>query len=356
MGKVSIGKFFKHPGLSVRKLKVGIIGAGTWGANHAKVFNALPQTELVAVCDISPDRLSAFSKMTHCPVAYTDFNELISDNDVEAVSVATPDFTHAPIILAALKANKHVLAEKPLAMTLKETEEIALAAKSSSAKLMVDFHNRVNPAIVQVREAVSTGEIGIPVHGYARLSNATTIPLEMLSWSAKSSALWFLGSHVVDALRFILDDEIVKVYSVSRRGVLSSLGVDTQDVHLSMLEFSKGTIIHMENSWILSAKNPILFDFKIELVGEKGQVKADPSHNGAVQKLTSEGTNFMDILGEIPTGQGRVGGFVLESIARFVDAVLGDAPLLAGIDDGLAATRVLAAIEQSCEKGIPINL
>jgi predicted dehydrogenase len=340
----------------MRTLKVGIVGAGLWGANHARVFNVLSQTEVVAVCDSSSERAEAMRLETGAASAYTGYEDLIADSAVEAISIATPDFTHTRIILAALGAGKHVLSEKPLATTLQEAEAIAMAAASSKGKLMVDFHNRVNPAIVQVRDAIASGEIGRPVHGYARLSNTTFVPLRMLSWASKSSALWFLGSHVVDVLRFVLDDEVIRVFSVSRRGVLAGRGVETDDVHLSMIEFSKGTAVIMENSWILSPDNPMNFDFKLEFVGDKGQIQADTSHNGAVRRLTGHGLKYSDLLGIVPTGEARIGGFVLEAIARFVDAVLDDAPLLAGVEDGLAATRVLAAIERSVTSGLPVDL
>ena len=287
----------------MRTLKVGVVGAGLWGSNHARVFNALPQTELVAVCDLSADRAETMRAETGAASAYTDFAELIADPAVEAVTIATPDFTHTPIILAALAANKHVLSEKPLATTIEEATAIAEAAAKSSGKLMVDFHNRVNPAIVQLRDAVAAGEIGLPVHGYARLSNTTFVPLEMLSWAAKSSALWFLGSHVLDALRFVLNDEVTRVYAVSRSGVLSARGVDTADVHLSTIEFSKGTVIVMENSWILSTDNPSLVDFKLEFVGDQGgQIQTDVTHNGAVRRMTGKGLRYSDLLGITPTG------------------------------------------------------
>jgi predicted dehydrogenase len=342
--------------LLVRVLKVGIVGAGLWGANHARVFGVLPQTEVVAVCDAQPERAKTMGTGLGAAAIYTDYHDLISDPAVEAVSIATPDFTHTPIILAALRAGKHVLSEKPLATTLQEAEAIAAAAVASSGKLMVDFHNRANPAIVQVRDSLASGEIGRPIHGYARLSNTTFVPLQMLSWAARSSALWFLGSHVVDVLRFVLADEVTRVYSVSRRGVLAARGVETQDVHLSTLEFSQGTAVIMENSWILSPDNPMVFDFKLEFVGDQGQIQVDPSHNGAVRRLTGNGLKYSDLLGIAPTGETRVGGFVLEAIARFVDAVLDDAPLLAGVEDGLATTRVLAAIERSVASGQPVNL
>ena len=340
----------------MRTLKVGIVGAGLWGANHSRVFTTLPQTEVVAVCDISRESAEAMRFEAGAASTYTDYEDLIADSAVEAVSIATPDFTHTPIILAALRAGKHVLTEKPLATTLEEAEAIAAAAARSRGKLMVDFHNRVNPAIVQVREAVASGEIGRPIHGYARLSNTVHVPLKMLSWASKSSALWFLGSHVVDALRFVLADEVTRVFSVSRRGVLSGHGIEAPDVHLSTIEFSKGALIVMENSWVLAADNPMIFDFKLEFVGDKGQIQADPSHNGAVRRLTGQGLKYSDLLGIAPTGRTRVGGFVLESIARFVDAVLDGAPLLADVEDGLATTRVLAAIERSVASGHPVDL
>lgn len=338
------------------KLGIGIVGAGLWGANHARVFNILPQTDLVAVCDISKERVEAMRAGTGARAAYTDYQALIADPAVDAVTIATPDFTHTPIILAALKAGKHVLSEKPLATTLEEASAIAEAAAASPGKLMVDFHNRVNPAIVQAREAVASGELGRPVHGSSRLSNTTFVPLEMLSWAAKSSALWFLGSHVLDMLRFVLADEVTRVYAVSREGVLASRGVPTKDVHLSTLEFAKGTVVTMENSWLLSPDNPAVFDFKLELVGEAGQIQIDTSHNGAVRRLTGGGLKYADLLGITPTGDTRIGGFVLESVARFVDSVLNGAPLLADVNDGLAATRVLDAIERSAASRQPVDL
>ena len=340
----------------MKKFNVGIVGAGLWGANHARVFSVLPHTQVVAVCDLSAERAEAMRAKTGAEAAYSRFEDLIKHDGLDVVSVATPDFAHTPVILAALAADKHVLTEKPLATTLDEANAVVAAADKSKGKLMIDFHNRVNPAIVQLRDAVSSGEVGRPVHGSSRLSNTTFVPLEMLSWASKSSALWFLGSHVVDAWRFVLSDEVTRVYAVSREGTLASRGVATKDVHISVLEFAKGAVVTMENSWLLSPDNPMVFDFKLDLVGDKGQIQLDPSHNGAVRRMTGKGMRYSDLLGVAPTGETRIGGFVLELIARFVDAIAQDAPLLADVRDGLANTRALAAIEQSAASGQPVVL
>src|SRR5262245_8329166 len=103
---------------SKAKTQFGVVGAGLWGSFHCKTLNALPQAELVAVCDLDAKRAQAMQKEAGARKAYTDYRELIADPQVEAVTVATPDFAHADIVKAALKAGKPVLSEKPLATTL----------------------------------------------------------------------------------------------------------------------------------------------------------------------------------------------------------------------------------------------
>lgn len=342
--------------MASRPLNVAVIGSGIWGSQHAHVFSTLPDTNLVAVCDLDEKRASSMAKSHGAVHVFTDHKALLDLADLDAVSIATPDFTHTPLIVDALAAGKHVLSEKPLATTIEEAEAIRKAVASSDCKLMVDFHNRVNPAIATAKDEVTKGTIGKPIHASGRLSNTTFVPLEMLAWAGKSSALWFLGSHLIDALRFILQDDVSRVFSMRADGHLSARGVDTADVHLSMLEFSKGTIVTIENSWVLSPDNPQIFDLAIDLVGEKGQIQLNPSHNGAYSEMTGSGLKYRDLFGVTPVGVGRVGGFVMESIARFVDAVLSDAPLLADVEDGLRVTRVLAAIEASSLTGKPVDI
>jgi len=338
------------------RTKFGVVGAGLWGSFHCKTLNALPNAELAAVCDLDPKRAKAMQKEFGAAEAYTDYRELIADPNVEAVTVATPDFAHGDIVLAALKAGKHVLSEKPLATTLAEAEKIAELAAKSKAKVMVDFHNRVNPALHAVKEAIGAGEIGLPLHAAARLSNTLFVPFELLSWAAKSSALWFLGSHAVDALRFAMDAEVVRVQAMKRHGFLAGQGVDTADVHLALLEFDNGAVASLENSWVLPRDLPLVFDFKVEIVGEKGSLEISTAQNGTFKKYTGAGLRAGDMLGVTPAAGGRIGGFVMEAIARFVDAVTQDAPVLADAEDGLEVTRVLTAIEEAAKTGASVKL
>ncbi|MEM7033972.1 MAG: Gfo/Idh/MocA family oxidoreductase [Chloroflexota bacterium] len=335
---------------------VGVIGTGILGDVHARVFHRLSEVDLVSVCDLDEDRARSISEKYQAQTYDTDYQDLLSNPNIQAVSIATPDFAHAEIAIAAAQAGKHILCEKPLATTVAEAEAIVQAVQVAGVKLMVDFHNRVNPAIVSAKQSIDAGELGKLSYGYARLSNTTFVPQEMLSWGAKTSALWFLGSHTVDAMRFLLQDEVHRVYAVTRSGILKGKGVDTQDFHIAIAEFSQGTVVTFENAWILPRSQPSVFDFKVEILGSEGAVYLDPSHNGAVKKHTSNKLVFGDVTGHTPTSNFRVGGFIQESIAQFVDAIVHDSPVLASSADGLAVTRILSAIVESAQTGQPVDL
>ena len=334
----------------------GVIGAGLFGENHALVYSRLPGVELVAVCDQNEERAREIAERYGARSYYTDYEQLLAAPDIKAVSIATPDFAHAEIALAAAQAGKHILCEKPLATTVEEAQSIVDAAARAGVKLMVDFHNRANPPFVAARDSVRDGAIGTPSYGYARLSNTTFVPLEMLSWADRSSALFFLGSHAVDIMRFILDDTVARVHAVSRSGILKGLGVDAPDFHVAIAEFERGAVVTFENAWILPRSQPMVYDFKVELLGSEGAIYVDSSHHGAFELHTGGRLNYGDVLGMTPTSDLRVGGFVLEAISQFADAVLHDRPVLATGEDGVEATRIVDAIKRSAETGQPVDV
>lgn len=338
------------------KIGFGVIGTGILGNLHATVYQRLVEANLVAVCDVDEARAAQTAAKFGARVHYADYEQLLADPEIQAVSIATPDFAHKEIAVAAAQAGKHILCEKPLATTVEEAQEIVDAAEAAGVKLMVDFHNRVNPPIVAAQQAIAAGELGEVAYGYARLSNTTFVPQEMLSWAAQSSALWFLCCHTVDTMRFLLNDEVTRVYGVHRSGILQKLGVGTQDFHVAIAEFAHGAVVTFENAWILPRSQPIVYDFKVELLGSEGAIYLDPSHHGALEKHTGDRLAYGDITGVTPTGENRIGGFMLESIARFVDAVVYDQPVLATGHDGVAATRVLCAMSESAETGQPVEI
>ena len=182
---------------------------------------------------------------------------------------------------------------------------------------MVDFHNRANPPMVATRDAVARGDLGNVSYVYARLSNTVAVPQDMLKWSGSSSALWFLGSHMVDIVGWILDDTPTRVYVVAREGVLKGLGIDAPDFHVATVEYAKGTVAVFEHAWILPRTHNTVKDLKLEFLGSKGAAYIDGSHNRTMELYTAEKGAFPDML--VPPFGPHLTGFVLDAVVHFVD-------------------------------------
>ena len=340
------------------KVGFGVIGTGiVGGAWHAHVYHHMPQADLVAICDLNEARAREIAERYAVPHVYTDYRDLLARDDIAAVSIATPDFAHREIAVAAAQAGKHILVEQPLATTIEDAQAILRAGDAAGVKLMVDFHNRANPAFMAARQSVLAGELGELQYIYARLSNTTFVPTQMLPWASKSSALWFLASHTLDLACWLLQDKPARVYAVSRSGILRGMGVDTQDFHVAIVEFERGAVVTLENSWILPETEPNVFNLKMELLGSGGSMYLNTSDNRTVEQYTAAGLSLPDTLGfSLDADSARLRGFVLEAIARFVDAVVDDAPVLATGAEAAMVTRTLCAIEESAHSGQPIEL
>ena len=339
----------------MERMGVGVIGLGVFGELHCKTYAADPRVKLVGVCDIDGERATQRAEQYRAEFSCTDFAELLSREDIAAVSVATPDFAHREIVIAAAEAGKHVLVEKPMAMTVDDCQAMIAAAEKADVTLMVDFHNRFNVPFVATREKIRDGSLGEPKMAYVRLSDTTYVPTTMIRWASKTTVAWFLGVHCVDLLRWLFEDEVRRVTAVSRSGVLQAMGVDTPDFFQSILEFERGGVACVENSWILSSTMPCVYDFKFELCCAKGTVNVDTSSSGLVRIFDAHGETFPDFLNVVDY-HGQPGGFGVQSIRHFISVVLGEAEPLSGPNDGLEATRVVAAIHESAEKGAPVDI
>ena len=326
-----------------------LVGAGVFGQRHAQAYSRHPAVDFAGVCDLDGERARTVAAQYGASTVYTNLDELLANPDVVAVSVATPDYAHKDVALACARAGKHILCEKPLATTVADAEAMVGAAREAGVILMVDFHNRVNPPYVAARDAIRRGDIGAPAYVYARLSNTTFVPMEMLKWSSASSALWFLGSHTIDLVCWLLDDQPRKVYAVSRSGVLQGLGVDAPDFHVATVEFRRGAVAVFENAWILPRSQPTTKDMKFEILGSEGALYVDTSHNRALEVYSATKATYPDLLAP-PTGE-HLTGFILDSIAHFVDAVTLGKPVLATGEDGVVNTRIIRAIIDSAERG-----
>jgi predicted dehydrogenase len=342
----------------------GVIGVGTWGETHLMAYTSTPGARLVAMCDRNGDLLQQRQATYKAGFSTADYHELLACDDVAAVSVVTPDFLHREIAVAACEAGKHVLLEKPMATTVQDARAIADAATANGVTVMVDFHNRWNPALYNLKQSIEAGEMGAPQMLSMRLNDTLYVPTGMLAWAGSSSVAWFLASHALDLVRWLFDDEIERVYSVSRSRVLAARGINTPDFFQTICELKGGAVAHVENCWIMSEAMPTVFDFKAEFIGSEGTTFVDCSSHRMVQKYsssalspfsTSPGTAYPDVA-VVLNVQGKPGGFGVESIRHFVDHVVSGAPAVVSPADGVMNTAALVALHLSAQSGQPVEL
>lgn len=335
--------------------RFGVIGTGVWGETHLMAYAGHPGVQLAGICDLNEELLRQRAEQYGVEHITTDYRELLADETIDAVSVVTPDFLHREIVVAAAEAGKHVLLEKPMATTVEDCRAMIAAAEAAGVMLMVDFHNRWNPAMWGIKEKIVSGELGDPQMLTVRLNDTIYVPTEMLSWAGRSTVVWFLGSHAVDLVRWLFDDEVVRVYSVSRSRVLTARGVDTPDFFLTTVELAGGGVAQVENCWIMSTSMPTVFDFKLEMIGSEGTCFADCSSHRMLQAFTPAGASYPD-MAVVTQVQGQLGGFGINSIRHFADCVLEGREPAVSPRDGLENTRVLVAIHESAQSGRPVEL
>jgi len=335
------------------KLKVGVIGAGWQGQNHAQAYSELEEAELIAIADINKGKTQKVADCFEVKEVYTDYTQMLTESEVEAVSITTPDFLHKEPAIYALEKGKHVLCEKPLATSLPDVDEMVFAAEKSNRVAMACFENRWNLPFVKTKEAIDRGEIGKPITAYARL-NVVKKYTQALSWADKTSVVFQLMVHSFDLIRWFTKSEVKKVSAEAHTGVLQKIGIEGFDAVHALISFNNGTILDLESCWILPNNSPTLVDFKVELIGSKGAINIDTSHQ-CISKITEKGLENPEIL-RLSEVDGTSYGFVKGMIRHFVYCIRKKRIPLTTFRDGRAAVEVASAIHKSIREGKPVYL
>jgi predicted dehydrogenase len=337
------------------KLKIGIIGAGVWGKTHAFLYREHPGVEVAAICDMNKAKADAFGEEFAIAKVFYDYKEMIASCKLDAVAIVTPDFAHADAACDCANAGIHMLIEKPLATKGEDVERIVAAVRKNKVRVMVDLHNRWSPPFTAVKESLRAGELGKPISAYFRLNDQMWVATDMLPWAAKSSILWFLGSHSLDTLRWLFDDEVDTVYAASTKGVLSARGVDTEDVFQTVMRMRHGGIATMENGWITPDTSPCVNDIKFNMTGDRGMINLDLSNSQLIEKFTETKSTRPDVLVNHFV-HGKAKGFAYESIRHFIDRLISGEDFLVSLEDAANTSLAILAIMESARTGMPVKV
>ncbi|MHC4714757.1 MAG: Gfo/Idh/MocA family protein, partial [Planctomycetota bacterium] len=333
-------------------INTAVVGAGILGEVHAKAYSEYHRSRLLWVCDIDVKRARKLARKHRCKWT-TDAADIAGDGDVHAVSVATPDFAHADIVMIMLKAGKDVLCEKPLATEAAEARRMVKEARKRGLRLMVDFQNRWNPLFVEAKKQIDSGVFGDFVSGFARLSNTYWVPTKMISWAGKSGPESFLMPHLVDTVRWLSGCEPVEVYASGQKKILKSMGIDAFDAVQAMVRFDTGAFCTFESAWIMPESWPSVIDFKVSLQGSKGKIEV----NGDNQGISVSGREHrMPTILPAESAFGKTIGFFHVPMLHFIDCIVeGREPAATG-EDGLVATEVIEAVHKSIAGGRVVRI
>jgi predicted dehydrogenase len=336
--------------MAERIIKIGIVGAGIWGRNHALALTTHPRSNVAIICDRDEARARTLAEKYGC--AWTTSLAAVAASDVEAVTIATPDHLHKEPTLVMLRAGKHVLVEKPLATSVADALAMVEAAEQAGVLFMVDFHARWHPLFMGAKSYVERGELGPPVMAYARLSDTIYVPTEMLAWASQSGPEWFLFPHTMDVVRWLFGLDPVEVYAKGHRGVLEGKGINCWDAIQALVEFEGKAFCTFETSWIIPNSYTNVVDNRLFLYGEKGglELKNEPTLWAFTDRFH---TPFSS---DSITRYGKAWGFQYESIRYFVDCIVDSIVPEASGRDGLMVTAMIVATLTSLTERRPVRV
>jgi predicted dehydrogenase len=333
-----------------KPLRIGVIGAGWPGERHAEGYAASGDALVVAVSDLEENRRAEFAARYNVPSAYADYHELLADPSIDAVSVALPNFLHHPVTIAALNAGKHVLCEKPPAVTLAEAQEMAEVAKKKGLLLAYALQRRFNPSSEKLRQLIANGDLGEIYHARAVWTRTWGVPQGVGGWftdptRAGGGALIDIGVHVLDLGWFLMGNP--KPVTVSGQ-VYNKYPEQTRtdDSAFALVRFEDGRSLHVEASWVLAQE---VDHMAVHLYGVAGGARVD-DNSLDLFTVGKEGRirNSLSVHGGLPT-------FTAQS-TNFVRAIRGTEPLRTPGEQGVQLMSILEGIYTSSKRGREVVL
>jgi predicted dehydrogenase len=225
--------------MSGAPLRVGVVGLGYWGPNLARNFHGLADVELAWCCDASEAARARIAPMVPGTRMTDHMDDLLQDDGLDAIVLATPVPTHADLAVRVLEAGKHCFVEKPLAQSVADAERAVSAAERANRILMVGHLLEYHPGIAKLKALAEEGELGDIRYIYGNRLNLGQL-------RADENALWSLGAHDVSVLLHLVDEE---PHEVSARGE-SYVREGVEDVVFCFLRFPSGIAAHLHLSWL----------------------------------------------------------------------------------------------------------
>ena len=362
-------------------VRIGVIGTGLIADLAHLPAYAASDAKLVAVCDVVAARSQAAAQKYGAESFYQDYRELLDRNDIDAVSVCVPNHLHHSITIDALRAGKHVLVEKPMAMNLAQAKEMANVADEEGKILMVGFNNRFRSDVVRVRRLFDEGKLGDVYFAKVGYLRRRGYPSGWFTVKDESGGgpIVDIAIHVMDMTRYMVGSPLpVSVTaSVSKRfgacpvysGVWQSSDVrdglrdgnqfDVEDFGTAWIRFDNGMVMAVETAWSANVERDRVYS---DLMGTKAGASIDSYRSVHKKSQWSDDRDAVRLFTEMSGFEAdaalpcRPVDTHLEEIRHFLNVVEGKAEPITTPHDGLVMQALLDAIYESSKKGKEVSI
>ena len=253
--------------LGAEVVRVGLIGLGWPGQQHARAIREIPGTQVVAVSDLSEERRRRFVQDFGTCKLYAGYQDLLSDPDIHAVIISLPNFLHYPATVCALEAGKHVMCEKPPTLDVAEMESVRALARAAGLVYAFSRQSRFSGGMLAARRLVNEGRLGKIYFARAERVRSRGIPVGLGGWftekdKAGGGAVIDIGVHAIDAAWYLMG--CPKPITVSAQvsanfGQMIPAGVkfDVEDTGFAFIRFEGGAVLHLEVTWAANVTDAV---------------------------------------------------------------------------------------------------
>jgi predicted dehydrogenase len=345
-------------------LNVAVIGAGAIGLDHIRSFQLHPAAQVVALAEVSPSRGREAADTYHIPELVTDYRTLLARSDIDVVSIALPNYLHASVGLDVLRADKHLLLEKPMATNAKDAAKLIAESKRRRVKLMVGQNMRFSPEVQTARHLINQGKLGDVYHAKTAWTRRSGIP-RIGSWFtqkqfAGGGCTYDIGVHALDRALFLMDEFYAATVTGQTYAQFGPRGqgdgnwgrseidrkakFDVDDLSVALIKLKSGRTVLLEASWAAHQTENDYFGSHIFGTAASALLNPlrliRPSKSGY---LTEQITPTTPLAAE-------------NRMVHFIDVLLGKAEPYVKPSESLAVQKILDAIYQSAASGREVRM
>lgn len=335
------------------QLKAAVIGCGLISKNHLKALKNVENGCCTAVCDIVEEKAREAGETYGVPKIYVDYHDVLKDPDIDVVHICTPHHIHGDMAAEALEAGKHVLCEKPMALTLKDAERMIEARNRSGKNLGICFQNRYNESSKYMKELLSSGELGRVIGGRGQVTwDRKPAYYENSPWRGRwategGGVLINQAIHTFDLLQWLTGPVESVEAGIGTRRLKEAIEVeDTVDILMTGSD-GKRILFYASNCYVKNA--PV----ELEIICEKGSVKM--VGNVVVTEkdgqITTKDYSSGQVLGKDYWGSGH--GFLIDDFYRCIGEGR-DFPVSG--EEAMVSVKLLEAVYRSAREGTAVNV